>query len=129
METKKTNRTEWLHIRLTEDEQNKINKRFEKTTCRKISDYARRILLDKKITTLTRNQSLDDFMAEMILLRNELNAIGNNWNQAVKKLHTLDHLPQFKSWLASTALIQQQTLQKIEIIKNKIGSISDKWLQ
>ena len=32
-----------------------------------------------------RNQSLDDFMTEMMQLRSELNSIGNNFNQAVKK--------------------------------------------
>ncbi len=118
-----------MHIRLTEDEHQKINARFEKTTCRKLSDYSRRILLDKKITAFTRNQSLDDFMLEMIRLRKELNAIGNNWNQAVKKLHTLDHIQEFKTWLASTSLLQQQLIQKIETIKNKIGNISEQWLQ
>ena len=34
----------------------------------------------------------------MILLKNELNAIGNNFNQAVHKLHTLDHVPEIKAW-------------------------------
>ena len=129
MKEVKTNRTKWLHIRLTEDEHKKINDRFKQTTCRKISDYARRILLDKKVTTLTRNQSLDDFMAEMIKLRNELSAIGNNWNQAVKRLHTLDHFPEMKVWILSTQKIQQAVLDKTEKIKNKIGKISDQWLQ
>lgn len=129
MKEEKTNRTKWLHIRLTEDELRKINDRFEKTTCRKISDYARRILLDKKITTLTRNQSLDDFMTEMIKLRNELSSIGNNLNQAVKRLHTLDHFPEMKVWVISTQKIQQAVLVKTEEIKNKIGKISDEWLQ
>jgi len=129
MKGKKTNRTEWLHLRLTEDEYKTINDGFKKTTCRKISDYARRILFDKKITTLTRNQSLDDFMTEMIKLRNELNAIGNNWNQAVKRLHTLDHFADMKVWVIGTQKIQQTVLDKTEEIKNKIGKISDQWLQ
>jgi hypothetical protein len=129
MKEEKTNRTKWLHIRLTEDEHKTISDGFKETTCRKISDYARRILFAKKITTLTRNQSLDDFMTEMIRLRNEMSAIGNNWNQAVKRLHTLDHSPEIKVWIISTQKVQQAVLEKTEEIKNKIGKISDQWLQ
>jgi hypothetical protein len=61
-------------------------------TDRKLSQYARKVLLAKLITVNQRNQSLDYFMAEMIVLRNELNAIGNNYDQAVKRLHTLEQL-------------------------------------
>ena len=38
------NRTKWLHLRLTPDEYQKIMKEFNKSTCRKISDYARKNL-------------------------------------------------------------------------------------
>jgi hypothetical protein len=40
---------------------------------------------------------LDDFMIEMIALRNELTAIGNNYNQTVKRLHTLDNVADIKT--------------------------------
>ncbi len=126
-ETKK--RDKWLHIRLKEDEYSKINKKFSNSTCRKLSEYARRVLLDKVITVNQRNQSLDDFMAEMIQLRNELNAIGNNLNQSVKKLHTLNQLHEFKSWLILNENNQKIFLEKVEEIKSKINQISDKWLQ
>src|ERR1051325_4458904 len=99
MSNTKKNLSKWLHIRLKEEDYNKINSKFSKSTCRKLSEYARRVLLDKVITVNQRNHSLDDFMTEMIKLRNELNAIGNNLNQSVKKLHTLSQLPEFKSWL------------------------------
>ena len=129
MKEERINRTKWLHIRLSEDEHKKINNKFGKTTCRKLSDYSRRVLLDKKVTTLTRNQSLDDFMAEMIRLRNELSAIGNNWNQAVKRLHTLDHFHEMKIWIISTQKLQQSMVDKTLEIRNKIGKISEQWLQ
>lgn len=32
-------------------------------------------------------------------LRNELNGIGNNINQAVKKLHTLHQVSEFRDWI------------------------------
>ena len=125
----KNNHSKWLHIRLKEEEYNKIYKKYEASTCRKLSEYARRALLDKTITVNQRNQSLDDFMAEMIRLRNELNCIGNNLNGAVKKLHTLQNLNEFKSWLILFETTRRILLEKTENIKQKIAQISDKWLQ
>lgn len=129
MSETKNNHSKWLHIRLKEEEYNKINKKFSNSTCRKLSEYARRVLLDKVITINQRNQSFDDFMTEMIKLRNELNALGNNFNQAVKKLHTLNQLQEFKSWLISNENSQKILLEKVNEIKSKINQISDKWLQ
>lgn len=129
MSDKKNNRCKWLHIRLNEDEHKKINKHFSSSTCRKLSEYARRVLLDKVITIYQRNRSLDDFMAEMIKLRNELNAIGNNINQSVKKLHTLQQLDEFKPWIFQSENHYKSLLEKTEEIKNKINKISDEWLR
>src|SRR4051794_32271995 len=99
MEKAKENRIKLMTLRLTLSEYNQINNKFRATTCRKMSDYMRTVLLAGKVTVLTRNKSVDDFMAEMIYLRNELSAIGNNYNQAVHKLHLLDKIPEFREWI------------------------------
>ena len=98
-EAKKEVRKKWLHIRLNETELNIINSNWQKTTTRELSDYARRVLLKKPVTFNHRNQSADEILAEMIRLKAELHAIGNNFNQAVHKLHTLDTIPQIRIWL------------------------------
>ena len=123
------NRTKWLHLRLTPDEYQKIMKEFNKSTCRKISDYARKNLLQKPIVNTYRNQSLDDFMAEMIRLRGELNAIGNNFNQAVKKLHTLHQISDFKRWLINYELEKKILFNKVDEIKKHIQKFAESWLQ
>jgi hypothetical protein len=121
--------SKWLHIRLAEHDYKKISDRFSKTTCRKLSEYVRRVLLDKVITVNHRNQSLDDFMTEMIRLRNELKSIGNNLNQSVKKLHTLEQISEFKAWIIINEKHQQILEKKVDEIKAKINQISDVWLQ
>ncbi len=123
------NRTKWLHLRLKPEEYTQLHKQFSKTTCRKLSDYARKILLSKPVTTTYRNQSLDDFMAEMIRLRNELSSLGSNFNQAVKKLHTLSQIAEFKGWLITWELEKKTLLNKVEEIKSRINKIADQWLQ
>jgi hypothetical protein len=129
MKEKKQNRTEHLHVRFTPTEYEKINSGFSKSTCRKLSDYVRKILLEKPIKVNHRNQSLDDFMAELIILRNELNAIGNNYNQVVKRLHTVEDSTELKSWLLLNESAKKIMLQKVQEIKSKISSINDVWLQ
>jgi hypothetical protein len=76
-----------------------------------------------------RNQSLDEFMAEMVLLRKELNAIGVNFNQAVHRLHTLDHLPQMLLWLRVFERDKEVFFDQVEEIKTRINLFSDVWLQ
>ena len=129
MSKSNNNLSKWLHIRLKEEDYNRISRNFSKSTCRKLSEYARRVLLDKAITVNQRNQSLDDFMTEMINLRNELKAIGNNLNQSVKKLHTLNQISEFKTWLIANEIHQKVLAEKVDEIKSKINQISDKWLQ
>jgi len=129
MSETKSRLSKWLHIRLKEEDYNRINKKFSKSTCRKLSEYARQVLLDKVIIVNQRNQSLDDFMTEMIKLRNELKAIGNNLNQSVRKLHTLNQISEFETWLIVNETYQRILAEKVDEIKSKINQISDKWLQ
>jgi hypothetical protein len=129
MKEQNNNRTKWLHLRLTPDEYQKIIKEFNKSTCRKVSDYARKNLLQKPIVNTYRNQSLDDFMTETIRLRGELNAIGNNFNQAVKKLHTLQQIAEFKHWIISYELEKKILFNKVDEIKKNIQKFAESWLQ
>ncbi len=72
-----SNRTRIIGLRLTPKEYAIIERKWKASTCRKLSDYVRHNLFEKPITSYYRNQSLDDFMTEMVLLRTELNHIGN----------------------------------------------------
>jgi hypothetical protein len=129
MEKENSNRTRRIALRLTPEEYTKIEQKWKASTCRKLSDYLRKHLLDKSITTTYRNQSLDDFIEETVMLRKELNAIGNNLNQAVKKLHTLQQISEFKVWIISFEIDRRIINDKIDQIKSHTCKITDKWLQ
>lgn len=122
-------RSKWLHLRLSPKEYETVQRQFSKTTCRKISEYARKRLLSKPVTVNYRNQSLDELMRELIVLRNELNGIGNNFNQAVKKLHTLSMIRQFQDWITAYENDRQKLVIHTGKIKELITSLSEKWLQ
>jgi hypothetical protein len=129
MKEKKSNRVELLQVRLTTKELDQIKNSFSNSTYRKLSEYVRKKLLDKPISVSVRNKSLDDFMAEMILLRGELNAVGNNYNQVVKRLHTLSENAEIKIWFVLNKSTENLLLKQIEEIKEKIAQINDQWLQ
>lgn len=129
MEAKILSRSRIIGLRLTFKEYEQLDKKWKASTCRKLSDYVRRRIFEKPIVTTYRNQSLDDLMAEAIKLRNELNNIGNNFNQAVKKLHTLHQIAEFRSWLITYEMEKQILLNKVDEIKNHIKKMGEKWLQ
>ena len=129
MEKVKNNKDKWLHLRLSEYEEGQLKKYFAKSTCRKLSDYARKVLLGKPIISTYRNRSLDDFMAEATYLRMELKAIGNNFNQAVRKLNSMDSSEEVKRWAAIYEQGSFELLKRIEIIEKHISKLADQWLQ
>ena len=129
MSEQKNNRTKHLHVRFTDKEFEKITNQFSRSTSAKLSDYVRKILLDKPVKIYYRNQSLDDLMPVLILLKDELNAIGNNYNQVVKKLHTMREFSELKTWLALHEAGLKMLVEKITEIKSKISQINDLWLQ
>nr|WP_121331410.1 MULTISPECIES: plasmid mobilization relaxosome protein MobC [unclassified Flavobacterium] len=129
MKEQNKNRTKWLHLRLKPDEFETLQKRFSRSTCPKLSDFARKNLLQKPVVMKYRNESLDDLLSELIQLRAELNAIGNNFNQTVKKLHTLNQILEFKHWIMTYELEKKVLFNTIEQIKKHIKNLSQKWLQ
>ena len=128
-EVKKELSFKWLHIRLNDTEYNIITGNWQKTTSKELSDYARKILLKKPVLINHRNQSADEVFAEMIRLKNELSAIGNNFNQAVHKLHTLDPVTQVKIWLEVNESLRNSFLKKTEEIRVRMNQIYEQWLQ
>lgn len=127
MEEQKRKTKSWISFRVKPKEYETIHDYFLATTCRKLSEYARNVLLKKPVYVKYRNQSADDFLSDMILLKKELNAIGNNYNQSVKKLHTLDRDPEIKNWIAENKNAHEYFLQKTEQIFERMDQIYREW--
>jgi hypothetical protein len=127
MKQKNPIRSKWLTIRLSKDEERKLNKFFSQTTPNSLSEYARDVLLKSPVTVLYRNKTAEEFLAEMILLKNELNAIGKNFNQVVHKLHTLDHVPEIKAWTLLNETSKKAFMKKADEIKDRMNQIYEQW--
>jgi len=71
----KENRVKHVCIYFTEEEYKTLIKAVEKTICRNISSYGRKLLLRKPVVTITRNRSIDDFIELGVKLRKELKSL------------------------------------------------------
>jgi hypothetical protein len=120
---------EWISFRVKPAEYDQIEQLRKTTTCRNLSEYARKVLLTKPVVVKYRNQSADQFLTEMLLFKNELSAIGNNFNQAVKRLHSLDGLPQMRSWLMIYDSTHKSFLNKVNEINEHLVQIYELWSQ
>lgn len=123
----KSKRNKWLHVRLNQDEFDKIQAQFGATTCRKLSDFTRRKLLGQLLVGTYRNSSLDGLTEELVQLKTELSSAGNNFNQAVKKLHTLSRIKEFEHWLIGYELDRRTLLKQVEKVSEYISKAAEKW--
>ncbi len=109
--------------------QSSFEKFQQKTTDKDVSSYLRKVALQKPVTVKYRNESADDFLLDMLNLKKELNAIGNNFNQTVHKLHILDKIPEFRVWVQQYDGLQKTLISKVEEIKLRMNQLYDQWLQ
>jgi hypothetical protein len=125
----KQNRTCSICLRFTPQEYDLIATRWRQTTSRHLGEYLRKVIFRKPVIVRHRNQSLDDLMATLILLRGELNVIIQHHNQEVTKLHPLHEWEPVATWLRQHQGDWETINQKITEIKSAINNIDDEWLQ
>jgi hypothetical protein len=119
----------FFKIRLNSKEKEQLWKLKKQSTERSLSNYVRKIALQKPVIIKYRNQSADDFLKEMIQLKKELNAIGNNFNQTVHKLHILDKIPEFRNWIKYYHDLHHSVVTKVEELNLKVNQLYEQWLQ
>ena len=122
-------RKHFVKTRMNDDEVNQLLKLQQRTTEKDTSSYLRKVALQKPVTIKYRNESADDFLLDMLNLKKELNAIGNNFNQAVHKLHLLDKIPEFRIWVNQYDGLQKVLISKVEEIKLRMNQLYEQWLQ
>ncbi|AYL94208.1 plasmid mobilization protein [Mucilaginibacter celer] len=129
MEEKAENRCRWLNIRLKPEEYKTLETRLGKTTFQTMSEYHRALLMGKPVTVLTRDQSMDEVLQELVLLRKELNPIGNNLNQAVRNINAAHGFPDPRLWSTLLEVIHGKLEPAMSEIRDRMKNYADLWLQ
>lgn len=128
-QTQKERRMKDLRFFLSMEKYYELYDCFTKSTQRSFSEFLRDLVSDKPLFELIRNGSMDDLMAELITLRNELSAIGRDFHEVVVKLRSESQLPGLLQYLAVSESHRDALLKKMEQINLKIAQLSDQWLQ
>ncbi|MUV04614.1 plasmid mobilization relaxosome protein MobC [Flavobacterium rakeshii] len=129
METENNNRKRRIYVRLTEKEFTTLESRWKNTTCRSVSEYVRHCLFSKPITTITRDTSTDEAIVQMSYLNRELNAIGSNFNQLVRRVNATSQAAEIKGLLLLFENQRKTLFSKIEEVKEQLQKLAEKWLQ
>ncbi|HEY4195340.1 MAG TPA: hypothetical protein VGM63_07380 [Mucilaginibacter sp.] len=129
MSESEENRSRWYNIRLKPEEYELLNNKFKKTPFRKLSEYMRSVLLEKPVTVNYRDKAMDDVLEELILLRRELNAIGNNLNQAVYQINAAHGNADGRLWANLLGVINSKVEPSICQIKDRMNQYADIWSQ
>jgi hypothetical protein len=115
-------------MRFAPSEYNAIKTRAGNTTCNKLSEFLRAVLLNQPLTVYTRNRSADEYLQIMLSIKSELNAIGNNYNQVVKKLHQLSRVADIEHWMELHAREKKKFDEKCQTLYNLSQKIYQQWL-
>ncbi len=99
MKQQQFKRTRWLTLRMSETEYHQVRSLTGQTTCNSISEYARKVVLRKPVILRYRNQSLDDFLADMLQLKQDLASISSYFTQTVQRLHSLNKISEIQEWI------------------------------
>jgi len=123
------NRSKYLKVRLKPSEEKMLIRQFEKSKFQTLSEYGRAVILGKPVTVIYRDKSMDEMLEELVLLRRELNFIGNNLNQAVKNINSLHGAPDTILWGHLLNIINGKLEPSITQIKDRMNNYADLWSQ
>ncbi|HEV3326264.1 MAG TPA: hypothetical protein VG052_11690 [Puia sp.] len=102
-----------LNIRLSQQEWDKVHKLSANSTCRSVSEYARKVLSEKPVKVFYRNQSFDEFEERMTQLLPVLEAFGENFSQLIKTRADLQSLLDSHRDFSKTAAEIKAHLEKL----------------
>ncbi|SNR14442.1 conjugal transfer protein MobA [Tenacibaculum jejuense] len=116
-------------FRLNAEENAAFLKRFDISGVVTKAEFIRAILFEKEIRVVTIDKSAHDFYVKLTALYAQFRAIGVNYNQVVKALHTNFSEKRAKFLLEK---LKKQTVALIAIIEKitrLIQKFDEKWLQ
>ena len=91
MKNGKNERSKGINLRISQEEHDLLQQWVSRTSRKNASDLVRDILFHQPIQVTNTDQSAPDFLTVATGIKAELNKIGININQAVRRLHTFPY--------------------------------------
>jgi len=114
-----------LNIRLDQKEWDKVHKLTSNSTCRSVSEYARKVLLEKPVRVFYRNQSFDEFEETMVRVLARLETFGENFALLVKKTPPPNKFPDWQPLLSPLLECAQSFTRTAEEIRAHVKKLAD----
>lgn len=121
--------TEKIGLRVSMEFYKKMEAWQIQSNCRSVSELARRILYKEEIIWYHKDSRFDETARELALIRKELNAIGNNINQAVRTMNTTPLPESIVTEAKKLTDSNDQLLLLLTRVTEIIEAVSKQWLQ
>lgn len=121
--------TRIFSVRVSDRYYKRLEEIRKNSNCQYIGEVARRILYREEIVWYHKDASMDSTVAELTLIRKELNSIGININQITRHFHSAD-IPNQKIFHALKIVDEYKKVgQKLEKLMGITSEITKKWLR
>lgn len=114
-----------LNVRLSQQEWDKVHKLASNTTCRSVSEYARKVLSEKPVKVFYRNKSFDELEEKMTALLFRMESYAGTFTLLAKSMSALGDIPQIKAALPLLLACEKDFVLQMEEIKEHLEKISD----
>lgn len=121
-------RDKWLHIRLTDQELLTIKANFQKSVYENLSEFARRMLLQKPIVGRYRDTGVQELLKELVSLKRDLHGLATNYNQLAKKMNTASDL-EINTHRNQVIGMDVKIAESLNSVRRFIDQTTAKWLQ
>jgi hypothetical protein len=116
-----------MHLRFSVQESQRLHHEFQGSTSQSLSEFCRRKLLNKPVVFRLWNQSVDDFVSEMIELRKELFRVREDLKTLVERFDPSSPFLETKDPFMEMKQTWQAILQAEEAIKTATNKTSESW--
>jgi len=118
-----------VKTRITEAQFQRLQELIDQSRFKNMSELLRAIIGKQPITIYTKDGTLGPVMEELVQLRRELSAIGNNLNQVTKQINSLRGQAGKGVLILQAAATLSEVEAKIEKLYPLISQLAHKWLQ
>ncbi len=117
-----------VFTRIGKTKYNELSQMLANSPYRTMSSLVRDILVNGKITILTRDASLDDVIEKLSWIRTELNMIGVNINQVTKRIYSETWPKDRADILLEATGFNRQADKKVDDLFEILDRLAQRWL-
>ncbi|MBZ4188969.1 hypothetical protein [Niabella beijingensis] len=118
-----------IKLRVNQWHYDRLCRLLSESHYKNMSELLRDIVCERQVVIYTRDESIGVVMEELTRIRRELNAIGQNINQAVKQINTTVDKNKILVFGLELSAQHQQVLQLTEQLFPIISQLAKKWLR